>query len=142
MSDVTTMIGAGLHTFVFLPFSAVAKLPNRSLRDGTSVVLGGFSIAPGHWIVQAKATARGTDPAQHVDVQLHLTVRGDKSAEDKTLATPPGLGYATLALSLGIIISAHAEIELRAMKSGHSSADLSNIVITAFRQERLILAEL
>jgi len=79
---------------------------------------------------------------QQIDVQLRLaSAEGAVTVENKSLATVSNLGYATIVVVLGVDVSTIAQVTLEVSKQGLAPVDLSGMVITGIRQDKLIIGE-
>jgi hypothetical protein len=131
--DLVTLVGADTLPRLIIPSSFVATIDRRSLATPVE-----FRIGTGGWIVQAKANIRANSP-ERVEVQLALTAKAETTVEDRAKVSVDNLGYATVVAILGFHVSTHARVEIALSEQGLQSADIGGIVITAIRQDDLIV---
>ena len=141
MSGIKVTVGTGLGTRLAIGNSFAATIRSRAKQSANPETLGDLNIGVGGWILQAKATVRVEQP-QQIDVQLRLaSAEGAVTVENKSLATVSNLGYATIVVVLGVDVSTIAQVTLEVSKQGLAPVDLSGMVITGIRQDKLIIGE-
>ena len=119
--------------------SFVATADSQRLTAGV-----GFSLGPGGWIVQAKATVRALSP-EEVTVQLRITADIDGDANsliDPAKATADNLGYETVVATLGFQAATSALVLVDLTQEGPGRPDVTGITITGIRQDPLTVLSL
>ena len=120
-------------------YSLVLSAEHADLKRDMDTRVADFDIGTGDWIVIAKATLRAGSP-DPTTMQFRLTaVEGARKSEDRALATVSQLGYATLSLMLGMHVTTRANIQLEASLSGDRRVDLSHLVVSAIKTDKLIV---
>ena len=120
-------------------YSLVLSAERADLKREGNTRVADFDIGTGDWIIIAKATLRAGSPSA-TTMQLRLTaVEGTRQGEDRALATVSQLGYATLSLMLGTHVATRANIQLEASLEGERLVDLSHLVVTAIKTDKLIV---
>ena len=107
-----------------------------------------FELAPGNWILIAKAEIRASGPFT-CDVQLTLeATEGSRRDEDRSKARVGNFGYQTVPLMLGTSVAHSGEVKLHVLIQAASgddlaaAADLDHIVVSAIKVDRLIVGSL
>jgi hypothetical protein len=109
------------------------------LNRDTVTKIADFDVGTGDWIISAKATLRAGSPDQ-TTLQLRLTcIEGTRNSEDRALASVSQLGYATLSLMLGAHVLTRGNIQIEATLQGDRRVELTHVVVTAIKTDRLIV---
>jgi hypothetical protein len=141
MGGLRVTVGSGFGTRFAITNSFAGTMHNLSLKSGTPQTLADLRVGPGGWILQGKVTVRVQQP-EGIDVQLRLAAaEGNVTVKNKALASVSNIGYATIVAVLGVEFSSIGEVTLEVSKQHLSTAELSDMVITGIRQDRLTLGE-
>jgi hypothetical protein len=120
-------------------YSLALSAKHVDLKRDAVTTIADFDVGTGDWIIIAKATLRAGSP-DPTTMQLRLTcTEGARNSEDRALASVSQLGYATLSLMLGTHVITRGNIQLEASLQGDRRVDLSHVVVTAIKTDKLIV---
>ena len=133
--------------------SFVAKISSKELSISQQpVILTTLRLGEGAWIIQAKASVRSTgvrvdpenpQPLGPISVGLYLFASTEGATAEGDAIVTTTFFYASIMVILGIEVSTPLLVELRANKFGDDQkVEISNIVITGIKQDKVITLQL
>jgi hypothetical protein len=149
--SVSTISGYDVRQLI-IPSSFVAKVTSTAIGPDPGNVLTEFDLAAGAWVVQAKATVAAEggkfDPELPnfeggIGLTLNLQCPADSNSNDRSTVDSSGHPVTIIVIS-GFHLSAPSVVSLVAdnLSNNLATAVLSNIVISATKEEDLITLEL